>query len=53
MKDTMFYKLLFSGNSYNNESKYLQHKDNAWIGGSVEAVAGKNGQIAVSMKTLA
>jgi hypothetical protein len=45
----MSYRFLFAGNDQNTQSNYLQHKDNAWIGGSVDVMGGRNGHITVSM----
>jgi hypothetical protein len=40
--------LLLTGNERNNEGKYLQYKNYAWTGSSMEAMGENNGQIAVS-----
>jgi len=39
---------LFTGNDRNEEREYLQDKNNAWTGGSMDVQSGRNGQIAVS-----
>jgi hypothetical protein len=44
-----YLELLLTGNDLNKEKKYLQHKHNAWTGGSLDAIDGKNGSIAVSL----
>jgi len=33
----------------NKEKKYLQEKNNAWIGGSLDVIDSMNGSIAVSL----
>jgi len=44
-----YLELLLTGNDRNEEKNYLQHKNNAWIGGSLDAIDSKNGNIAVSL----
>jgi hypothetical protein len=43
-----YLELLLTGNDLNKTEKYLQHKNNAWAGGSLDVIDGKNGNIAVS-----
>jgi hypothetical protein len=42
-------ELLLTGNDRNKENKYSQYKHNAWAGGSLDVIDGKNGNIAVSL----
>jgi hypothetical protein len=44
-----YLELLLTGNDLNEEKKYLQHKNNAWAGGSLDVIDGKSGNIAVSL----
>jgi hypothetical protein len=44
-----YLELLLTANDRNEEKKYLQHKSNAWAGGSLDVIDGKNGNIAVSL----
>lgn len=44
-----YLELFLTGNDRNKEKKYLQHKNNAWAGGSLDVIDGKNGNIAVSL----
>jgi hypothetical protein len=44
-----YLELFLTGNDRNEEKKYSQYKHNAWAGGSLDVIDGKNGNIAVSL----
>jgi len=44
-----YLELFLTGNDHNEEKKYSQYKHNAWAGGSLDVIDGKNRNIAVSL----
>jgi hypothetical protein len=50
MVQLCYLELLLTGNDLNKQGiySYFQHKQNAWAGGSLDVIDGRNGNIAVS-----